>query len=215
MSRKKSFEGSGFFLNQKSNIWSRSNAGVRERAEKDLEAKKEEDDVLAKSRKMLEAKARAYEKLVSGNIIPDEETSQRFLVDFEQKSIDKVDYVDSLGRSRRCMEKDLPELKKMDRELVGKKTLLRDADINDSTLPELMSDDMYKERLRAKWEEEERRNMEQPESHYANVQFDEVRDHGVAFYQFDKDAETRQQQMEKLAALREKVGLQLSRWCPL
>ena len=34
-----------------------------------------------------------------------------------------------------------------------------------------MSDDMYKERLRVQWEEEERRNMEQPESHYANVQF--------------------------------------------
>jgi len=56
--------------------------------------------------------------------------------------------------------------------LFTRRTLLRDADINDSTLPELMSDDMYKERLRAKWEEEERRNMEQPESHYANVQFD-------------------------------------------
>jgi hypothetical protein len=33
----------------------------------------------------------------------------------------RVDYVDSFGRSRRCMKKDLPKLQKMDEELTGKK----------------------------------------------------------------------------------------------
>ena len=37
--------------------------------------------------------------------------------------------------------------------------------------------------------------------------YTEVRDHGVAFYQFDKDTELRKQQMDKLAALREKVSI--------
>lgn len=32
----------------------------------------------------------------------------------------RVDYVDSLGRSRRCMKKDLPDFKKMDQDLKGK-----------------------------------------------------------------------------------------------
>lgn len=33
----------------------------------------------------------------------------------------RVDYVDFLGRSRRCMKKDLPGLLKMDQELQGKR----------------------------------------------------------------------------------------------
>lgn len=32
----------------------------------------------------------------------------------------RVDYVDSLGRSRRCMKKDLPHLLEMDKNLQGK-----------------------------------------------------------------------------------------------
>lgn len=32
----------------------------------------------------------------------------------------RVDYVDSLGRSRRCMKKDLPDFRKMDQDLKGK-----------------------------------------------------------------------------------------------
>ena len=33
----------------------------------------------------------------------------------------RVDYVDSLGRSRRCAKEDLPMMKKIDEELTGKK----------------------------------------------------------------------------------------------
>ena len=32
----------------------------------------------------------------------------------------RVDYVDSLGRSRRCLRKDLPDLKAMDADLSGR-----------------------------------------------------------------------------------------------
>lgn len=32
----------------------------------------------------------------------------------------RVDFVDALGRSRRCMKKDLPDFKKMDQDLQGK-----------------------------------------------------------------------------------------------
>ena len=39
---------------------------------------------------------------------------------FAPLSISRVDYVDALGRSRRCMKKDLPDFKKMDQDLKGK-----------------------------------------------------------------------------------------------
>ena len=31
----------------------------------------------------------------------------------------RVDYVDGLGRSRRCMKRDLPDFRKMDQSLTG------------------------------------------------------------------------------------------------
>ncbi|NXX69969.1 CC174 protein, partial [Spizella passerina] len=148
--------------NKKPSIWTKQNTGVVNRAAKDVEQKAEEQDILDKSRKKLEEKAKLYEKMTKGDF-PDEETEDLYLVDFTQKIIDKqhevqelqqseaagktserdtdeeetqpeadipppedpdeewVDYVDFLGRSRRCMKKDLPSLLKMDQELQGKR----------------------------------------------------------------------------------------------
>jgi hypothetical protein len=54
------------------------------------------------------------------------------------------------------------------------RNLVVDALKRDESLPELMSDDMYREKMRQQWEEEEQRSMEQPETHYANVQFNGI-----------------------------------------
>ncbi|XP_045146068.1 coiled-coil domain-containing protein 174 [Echinops telfairi] len=146
--------------NKKPNIWSKQNAGVSNRAEKDAEQKLEEQKTLDKAREKLEEKAKLYEKMTKGDFI-DEEVEDMYLVDFTQKIIDKrreidacgansgsrkeeareddeetlsdrdipppqdpseewVDYVDSLGRSRRCMKKDLPHLLEMDKNLQGR-----------------------------------------------------------------------------------------------
>ncbi|XP_062603949.1 coiled-coil domain-containing protein 174-like [Saccostrea cucullata] len=110
-----------------------------------------------------------------------------------------VDYVDGFGRSRRCMKKDLPELMQQD------KNIHRNNSVKvDNRTAEMVSNDMYKEMLRQKWEEEELAAMNQP-IHYSNVQYDEIRSHGVGFYQFAKDEESRKEQLDTLKDMREKT----------
>ncbi|XP_022291209.2 coiled-coil domain-containing protein 174-like isoform X2 [Crassostrea virginica] len=117
-----------------------------------------------------------------------------------------VDYVDGFGRSRRCMKKDLPQLIQQD-----KKVHKDNSDIPaDKRSAELVSNDMYREMLRQKWEEEEEAAMNQP-IHYSNVQYDEIRTHGVGFYQFAKDEESRKEQLEALKDMRDKTKDERSR----
>ncbi|KAJ8049939.1 hypothetical protein HOLleu_02908 [Holothuria leucospilota] len=119
-----------------------------------------------------------------------------------------VDYTDTLGRSRRCMKKDLPDLMKMDKNLHPEK--FREESLKtdeDGTTPELMSSDMQRERMRKKWEQEEQELLERGQTsiHYQNVRFDEVRTHGVGYFDFAKDQETRDQQMNTLKFLRDET----------
>ncbi|XP_071955196.1 coiled-coil domain-containing protein 174-like [Antedon mediterranea] len=215
---------------KKPSIWNKKNAGVAQRATKDQEKASEERKDLDKSRVSLEAKTKLYDEMTKGNHIPDEDGSGRFLVDFEQKALSKikqqshysedvisndnipdpagpeeewVDYVDSLGRSRRCMRKDLPELMAMDKELVGPQTEPNEDDEN----PDLMSSDMYREMLRKKWEKEEEEALNRPSGpvHYQNVRYDEVRDMGVGYFKFSKEELHRTKQMEALETLRDET----------
>ncbi|KAK3097850.1 hypothetical protein FSP39_013820, partial [Pinctada imbricata] len=109
-----------------------------------------------------------------------------------------VDYTDSFGRSHTCMRKDLPanQLQSKDKHTTERN--------HEEVSPQLLSNDMRREMLRQKWEEEERAAMNQP-IHYANVQFDEIRSHGVGFYQFAKDESTRQEQLQTLTDIRQKT----------
>uniref|UniRef100_A0A8C7AYJ1 Coiled-coil domain containing 174 n=1 Tax=Neovison vison TaxID=452646 RepID=A0A8C7AYJ1_NEOVI len=128
-----------------------------------------------------------------------EEVEDLYLVDFTQKIIDKhkemevfganrdsrktiyllprtpvkngwVDYVDSLGRSRRCMRKDLPDLLEMDKNLQGR---LFVSPANEKTL---LSEDMRKELQRQQWEEEEREALKRPMGpiHYEDIRENDV-----------------------------------------
>uniref|UniRef100_A0A8C0T3M4 Coiled-coil domain containing 174 n=2 Tax=Canis lupus familiaris TaxID=9615 RepID=A0A8C0T3M4_CANLF len=195
---------------KKPSIWSKQNAGVSNRAEKDAEQKIEEQKTLDKAREKLEEKAKLYEKMTKGDFI-DEEVEDMYLVDFTQKIIDKhkemevfganrdsrkagerdddeenlsekdipppqdpseewVDYVDSLGRSRRCMKKDLPDLLEMDKNLQGR---LFVSPANEKTL---LSEDMRKELQRQQWEEEEREALKRPMGpiHYEDIRENDV-----------------------------------------
>ncbi|XP_067675051.1 coiled-coil domain-containing protein 174-like [Haliotis asinina] len=230
----------------KPDLFSRKNKGVLERAQRDLEEKVEEEDVLVRSRKALEAKAKLYDKISSSSEIPEEDGSGVFLVDFQKKVIDNiveardrecskgrqlpsdkqdeemlsepvpppsdpqeewVDYTDSLGRSRRCMRKDLPQLIQQDKDMaeVRGEAVNRPPPQDDTDTPSLMSSDMHRELQRQKWEKEEQEALKQSNIHYSNVQFDEIRTHGVGFYQFDKDSEKRQEQMDALNELRDQT----------
>uniref|UniRef100_A0A8C4MG27 Coiled-coil domain containing 174 n=1 Tax=Equus asinus TaxID=9793 RepID=A0A8C4MG27_EQUAS len=195
--------------NKKPSIWSKPNAGVSNRAEKDAEQKIEEQKTLEKAREKLEEKAKLYEKMTKGDFI-DEEVEDMYLVDFTQKIIDRhkeveafganrdsrkagerdddeenlsekdipppqdpseewVDYVDSLGRSRRCMRKDLPDLLEMDKSLQGR---LFVSPANEKTL---LSEDMRKELQRQQWEEEEREALKRP---MGPIHYEDIRENG-------------------------------------
>ncbi|XP_006868738.1 PREDICTED: coiled-coil domain-containing protein 174 [Chrysochloris asiatica] len=227
--------------NKKPSIWSKQNAGVSHRAEKDAEQKIEEQKTLDKAREKLEEKAKLYEKMTKGDFI-EEEVEDMYLVDFTQKIIDKrkemdacganrgsgkvegreddeenlserdipppqdpseewVDYVDSLGRSRRCMKKDLPDLLEMDKNLQGRLFI---SPANEKTL---LSEDMRKELQRQQWQEEEREALARPMGpiHYEDIRENEARQLGVGYFAFARDKELRNKQMKTLEMLREQT----------
>lgn len=216
---------------KKPSIWSKQNAGVSARAEKDAEQLTEEQQSLETARRKLEEKAKLYEQMTKGDFL-DEETESLFLVDFTQKIIDKkretlaerdterddqdrhslssvpppknpdeewVDFVDSLGRSRRCMKKDLPSFKKMDQDLGGK-----GKSSGDKTL---LSEDMRRELQRQEWEREEEEAMKRPVGpiHYEDIRGQEARDLGVGYFAFAQDEEQRRKQRETLDMLRDQT----------
>ncbi|NWU92560.1 CC174 protein, partial [Upupa epops] len=228
--------------NKKPSIWTKQNSGVANRAEKDVEQKAEDEDMLDKSRRKLEEKAKLYEKMTKGDF-PDEETEDLYLVDFTQKIIDKqhaiqeqyqseadrktseketddaesqpemeipppedpdeewVDYVDFLGRSRRCMKKDLPSILKMDQELQGKRV---PAGPDGNTL---LSEDMRRELQRQQWEKEEEAALRKPMGpiHYEDIRENEARQLGVGYFAFSRDKELRHKQRATLDMLREQT----------
>ncbi|KAF6098828.1 coiled-coil domain containing 174 [Phyllostomus discolor] len=95
----------------------------------------------------------------------DDNLSEKDIPPPQDPSEEWVDYVDSLGRSRRCMKKDLPHLLEMDKNLQGR---LFVSPANEKTL---LSEDMRKELQRQQWEEEEREALKRPMGpiHYEDI----------------------------------------------
>uniref|UniRef100_A0A8D0B4C7 Coiled-coil domain containing 174 n=1 Tax=Salvator merianae TaxID=96440 RepID=A0A8D0B4C7_SALMN len=110
-----------------------------------------------------------------------------------------VDYVDSLGRSRRCMKKDLPHLLELDKELQGKGHMAEGKT--------LLSEDMRKELQRQQWEREEAEALKKPMGpiHYEDIRENEARQLGVGYFAFARDQALRRKQMETLEMLREQT----------
>nr|XP_026238901.1 coiled-coil domain-containing protein 174 [Urocitellus parryii] len=131
----------------------------------------------------------------------DERLSDRDIPPPQDPSEEWVDYVDSLGRSRRCMRKDLPGLLEMDKNLQGR---LFVSPANEKTL---LSEDMRKELQRQQWEEEEREALQRPVGplHYEDIRENEARQLGVGYFAFARDQELRSKQMKTLETLREQT----------
>lgn len=220
---------------KKPSVWSKQNAGVSVRAQKDAEQLAEEQDNLNAAKRKLEEKAKLYDKMSKGDF-PDEETEGLFLVDFTQKIIDKkketlsqreaerereeeedrgssspvpppehpdeewVDYVDSLGRSRRCMKKDLPSFQRMDLDLNKQGKVPDDQKT-------LLSEDMRRELQRKEWEREEEEAMKRPVGpvHYEDIRAQEARELGVGYFAFSHDEEERRKQRDTLDMLRDQT----------
>lgn len=77
-------------------------------------------------------------------------------------------------------------------------------DSEKSTFPSSIyeADEIYREKLREKWEKEQEEILEGA-VHYEHVKFDEVRNLGTGYFAFSKNEEERQKQMEELRKLRQ------------
>lgn len=131
----------------------------------------------------------------------DERLSERDIPPPQDPSEEWVDYVDSLGRSRRCMRKDLPDLLEMDKHLQGR---LFVSPANEKTL---LSEDMRRELQRQQWEDEEREALSRPVGplHYEDIRENEARQLGVGYFAFARDQELRSKQMKTLEMLRDQT----------
>ena len=214
-------------------IWSKKNAGLTLREKRDLDRSEEERRDDARVKEALERKAKLYDQLKDAGGGEEGADADRFLVRFEKNGEDSeeeedtlsmapprdyparndgekfVEYTDSLGRTRTCMKKDLPDLKRQDRELSvdhTEGTVRRPADEVGAGM-DMLSEDMRRELLRQKWEKEEEENLRKRNLHYQDVLYDEARTHGAGFYRFSKDEATRADQQDELEQLHKETEL--------
>ncbi|GFT27417.1 coiled-coil domain-containing protein 174 [Nephila pilipes] len=159
--------------------------------EKKLE-NSEEDLALKKSRMALEAKAKLYEKIVSNQILIDDEQSDLYQVDFQRKVL---------------YETPKPQ------KIIESKNVNSNSSCN-SDPGETFITDAYQTKMYASsiaqnpsYVKPETIESDQP-IHYQNVQFNEVRDHGVGYFAFSENEAKRKEQMEELNSLRQETESQ-------
>ncbi|KAM4588257.1 coiled-coil domain-containing protein 174 [Odontesthes bonariensis] len=214
---------------KKPNIWSKPNAGVSARAAKDAEQLAEEQISLDTAKRKLEEKARLYEQMTKGDFPDEEteglylvDFTQK-IIDKQRQTLEQkekedeeressspipppqnpneewVDFVDALGRSRRCMKKDLPDFQRMDQDFKGKGTT--------SSEKTLLSEDMRRDLQRQQWEKEEEEAMKRPVGpiHFEDIRAQEARELGVGYFAFSQDVEQRRKQRETLDMLRDQT----------
>jgi hypothetical protein len=173
---------------------------------------------LVKSRRILEKKAQLYNDLVRGKRTIDqvresllyvdetkiptkrhrmrEDDDDGLLVDFELKPAESdeedpwIEYQDEFGRMRTVHQSQLPQVLQEE--------------------PELLSDDMRRERQRRLWEEQALKDMETGPLHYDAQK--EIRTMGVGFYQFARDEDERQKQQGELNALRQETEVKRAQY---
>lgn len=179
-----------------------------------------------KSKLMLEAKARLYDKLKKSK-----NNNENFLVDFTSKSDesgdeppdetvlsdtlgdsdddDWIEYVDCFGRTRKCLREDFSVMQEKDELLKEQITNKRDKNTDKDDIvdeqPILPEKEPEIELMRRKWEEQTEKLADKANIHYQDVLFDEARAHGVGYYAFSQDEEQRTKQQENLAKLRKET----------
>ncbi|XP_077279360.1 uncharacterized protein LOC143906886 [Temnothorax americanus] len=196
------------------------------RAEEKAERPMDSEDRVAhkKSKLMLEAKARLYERLKKSKT-----NNDKFLVDFEN-NVDEpdqdvadetrneeyplepeetwVEYQDCFGRTRKCLREDLPHMRKKDdsiKQEIMKKHLGEEEEEENKEQYSAREKEPEIEIMRRKWEEQTRKLVDKADIHYQDILFDEARAHGVGYYAFSQDEEERTKQQENLANLRKET----------
>ncbi|XP_017040149.1 coiled-coil domain-containing protein 174 [Drosophila ficusphila] len=222
----------------------------------------EDQAQLDKSRRVLEAKSKFYDRMSrsGGSLNSDDnclvmfnrkkqeadqedppqkfETRQRLSSssssseDETGQDDDEVEYVDCLGRTRKCLRKDLAEAQRRDRQLAesmperldqtkanwmidtkGCQDNAHNSDDDDgesfigprpteSVFSDALSTMTKHDEQRMNWERKEQENVEKPDVHYQDVFFDEARTHGVGYYAFSTDEDERRKQQQELEQAR-------------
>lgn len=195
-------------------------------AERNTKRSMDSEDIIThkKSKLMLEAKARLYERLKKSK-----NNNDKFLVDFENK-VDEpdeefvnetineehpiepeenwVEYQDCFGRTRKCLREDLPHMQKKDdliKQEIMKKHIDEDKEEENKEQYSIQEKEPEIEIMRRKWEEQTRKLADKVDIHYQDILFDEARTHGVGYYAFSQDEEERVKQQENLANLRKET----------
>lgn len=181
-----------------------------------------------KSKLMLEAKARLYNKLKRSK-----HNDENFLVDFTNKSDesedeasqkdeedendesfandddDWVEYEDCFGRTRKCLREDLLLMREKDNLIKQQIVTKKGVDPRANGSVEQTSAEVEKEPeieiMRRKWEEQTQKLADKANIHYQDVLFDEARAHGVGYFAFSQDEEQRAKQQENLSTLRKET----------
>jgi len=209
---------------KKTNIWSKKNTGLIVRMQRDLEKKKEEERSYERARYMLEKKTKLYESMKKGK--GNSSIADNFLVDFnggieEEDDFDDlenidypaqrsgeewVEFTDALGRTRKCMKKDLKELQRQGKDMVREEEEEQETGEGlRKEEPDMLSADMRMDLLRQKWEQQEMENLTKESLHYNDVRFDEARSHGAGFYNFSGEEDKRIQEQKTLRKLHEET----------
>ncbi|XP_014479932.1 PREDICTED: coiled-coil domain-containing protein 174 [Dinoponera quadriceps] len=197
-----------------------------ENTEKHIKETVDPEDIIAhkKSRLMLEAKTRLYERLKKSK-----SNNDKFLVDFKNKMDESDDFVDEtindeypiepeenwveyqdcFGRTRKCLQEDLPHMQRKD-DIIKQEIMKRNAnntreDGNEEQYSTVEEKEPEIEIMRRKWEEQTQKLADKIDIHYQDILFDEARTHGVGYYAFSQDEEHRIKQQENLANLRKET----------
>lgn len=187
---------------------------------------------LRKSRYMLEAKTKLYEKLKKTH----GDRSHNYLVDFSNKPIssssssedeiyneddyedrnsdpedDWVEYSDCFGRTRKCLRRDLAKMQEKDKRV--EKEISKEPPQERAPSPKPPPfipppSEPEIEKLRKKWEQQTEELSHKPDIHYQDILFDEARAHGVGYYAFSHDEAERLKQQENLSKLRKETEMQ-------
>lgn len=171
----------------------------------DTESEKEEDECLVNfNEKALEKCKLVNKQKKLGIERRTEEKDEDLYQDDDDDDDDEwVEFTDSLGRSRKCLKKEL------------KHYIEADKNHRRSPVPPLTVEDdpgeddecNYPKRVKLSNNicDKPISPTSQGPIHYENVRFNEVRDHGVGFYQFSENDEERRRQMDTLNNLREQT----------
>ncbi|OBZ91188.1 hypothetical protein A0J61_00758 [Choanephora cucurbitarum] len=179
---------------KKPTVWSRQNKGVNDRNQRDMQVLPAvESDVLARSREQLEKKARFYEAMQSGQFEYDPEDEDNILVDFDRKYLEEKD-AEKKSRKKKRVEEEDPWVEYEDE--FGRTRVVRK-----SQLPQ-REEEVIEDEIEAPvydFSKSDRTNM----NHFEADR--EIRTKGVGFYQFSKDEDERQAQMDKLNKIRQET----------